>query len=833
MPEQSTASGAVFLSYASEDADAAARISEALRAAGVDVWFDRNELRGGDSWDAQIRKHIHDCALFVPLISAHTNARKEGYFRGEWNLAVRRLINMSDDAGFLLPVVIDDSREKDARVPEEFLRTQWTWLSQGETSPAFVHRVLQLLGDGRDAAHEPHGVAALPPAAARTQLLPPSFSLEVAQGRNRVLTIGIVAGILVATVGTALWVIASRDRDRSSTPDSADMATAPSLLGDPRPSVAVLPFSNRSKVEDDAYFVDGVHDDILTQLSKVSGLRVISRTSVEKFRSSELSIRDIATQLGVKSILEGGVQRAGDRVRINVQLIDAATDTHLWADTFDRELVATNIFSIQSEIATAVAGALKTALTTLELQTVGAIQTESLAAWEAYQLGKRSMSSRNTAGLAESEAQFRKAIKLDPNFALAWTGLADTIVLQYFYAGRAKDSALTEALQAAKHALRLDVNLSEAWAAMGNIESMRYDEQSQTQGELYFRRAIKLNPNNATAYHWLGWTLAALGRRQESLVAAEHAIALDPLSSVANNFLGQAMENLGRFEDAIAAYKQSVAIQPDASEAYRSIGTAYYFAYGHVDEALPWLRQAALRDEGSADAAVYLALAFWELCDDVEAKRWIDRSIELGGDSVSPPFMAALYYLTRGDYEASHRYAEIAARTEPTLVFLLRDDYLREGNYREARKLYEKALPKLFTNPLPSLSQIDYSLAIELATVLQRVQDAGRVTELLAQAEKYIKTIPRMGSAGYGLADVQISALRGHKEKALVLLREAERAGWRTLWRYARDFDPALESIRSEPEFKAVFADIERDVARQRTRVVKLPQGMPVPTLEE
>ena len=146
MTEQPRPSGAVFLSYASQDAQAAARICEALRAAGIEVWFDQSELRGGDAWDSQIKKQIHDCALFIPLISAHTNARTEGYFRREWKLATRRLLDMADDVAFLVPVVIDETREADARVPEEFLQAQWTWLPGGETLPAFAHRVRQLLG---------------------------------------------------------------------------------------------------------------------------------------------------------------------------------------------------------------------------------------------------------------------------------------------------------------------------------------------------------------------------------------------------------------------------------------------------------------------------------------------------------------------------------------------------------------------------------------------------------------------------------------------------------------------------------------------------------------
>ena len=145
MAEQPHTTGAVFLSYTSEDAGAAARICESLRAAGVEVWFDREELRGGDAWDSKIRKQILDCALFVPVISAHTDARTEGYFRLEWKLATRRLLNIADDAAFLVPVVIDDTPEAHARVPEEFLGVQWTRLTGGEAPQAFAHRVRALL----------------------------------------------------------------------------------------------------------------------------------------------------------------------------------------------------------------------------------------------------------------------------------------------------------------------------------------------------------------------------------------------------------------------------------------------------------------------------------------------------------------------------------------------------------------------------------------------------------------------------------------------------------------------------------------------------------------
>ena len=181
----------------------------------------------------------------------------------------------------------------------------------------------------------------------------------------------------------------------------------------------MLPFENRSRLEDDTFFVDGIHDDILTQLTKVGALKVIARTSVEQFRDTKLTTREIGEKLGVTKMLEGGVQRAGDRVRVTVQLIDTGTDAHVWAESYDRELSAANIFAIQSEVATAIAAALKASLTADEQARVNAIPTQSLEAWQAYQIGLKRIASRTSAGLTEAETHFRKAIELDPKFALA------------------------------------------------------------------------------------------------------------------------------------------------------------------------------------------------------------------------------------------------------------------------------------------------------------------------------------------------------------------------------------------------------------------------------
>ena len=356
------------------------------------------------------------------------------------------------------------------------------------------------------------------------------------RGQRRVSTPELAVLTLLLLMGGGLLWLYSQHTVPTTTAATAAKSPPTSVATDARPSVAVLPFENRSREADDAFFVDGIHDDILTQLSKVSALRVISRTSVERFRKTELSAQEIAQQLGVKSILEGGVQRAGDRVRISVQLIDAGTDAHIWAESYDRELIAANVFAIQSELAAAIAGALKTTLTPAEQARARAVPTQNLAAWEAYQIGTQRMENRTTAGLAAAESHFRKAIELDPQFALAWAGLAGTLAMQTVYSGRPKEAGLGDAERAVARALELDPDLAEAWARAGDIA---VDRLQLARAERLLRRAIALNPNYASAHHWLSNTLSWLGRRDEALVTAEHAIALDPLSPIINNRLGR------------------------------------------------------------------------------------------------------------------------------------------------------------------------------------------------------------------------------------------------------------------------------------------------------
>jgi TolB-like protein/Flp pilus assembly protein TadD/tRNA A-37 threonylcarbamoyl transferase component Bud32 len=626
-------------------------------------------------------------------------------------------------------------------------------------------------------------------------------------------------GGMAALRGGIFWPYDRANERATAIAKNADATMAsPSVVADTRPSIAVLPFENRSWLEDDAFFVDGIHDDILMQLTKVGALKVIARTSVQQFRDTKLTTKEIGEKLGVTKVLEGGVQRAGDRVRVNVQLIDAATDAHLWAESYDRELTAANIFAIQSEVAVDIAGALKATLTPGEQALVNAIPTQSLEAWQAYQLGKQRMARRTRAMLTEAEGHFRKAIALDPKFALAWTALADTLVL------RIGDSG--EAEQALTRALELNPNLAEAWASAGLLAINR---QQHERAEQMLRRAIALNPNYAPAHQWLAGPLIALGRRDEALAQAERAVALDPLSGIINNTLGQARVNVGRFDDALVAFRQAIEIDSTFPYPYGQIGNVHAMVFGRFDAAVPWYEKAAGIDPGNPVFTFLLAATKWHLGDDGEAERWLARSLANGGEGIpGTHLLAAFLSLQRGDAASARRHGQRAADLDPRNIVLMRDDDLRRGDYATARARYAKAFPKLFAKDLSGLTPFDAFAAIELALVLQHTGEGEHARALLDYSEAYLRAIPRMGGNGFRINDVAIHALRGDTVKALAKLREAEQVGWRVEWRYHRDFDPMLASIRNEPVFEAVFADIERDMAQQRARLAARPKDAPL-----
>jgi len=334
-------------------------------------------------------------------------------------------------------------------------------------------------------------------------------------------------------------------------------------------SIAVLPFDNLSRDPDNAFFAEGVQDEILTRLAKVADLKVISRTSTQRFKSAPSDLRDIAKQLGVMNILEGSVQKANDQVRVNVQLINALTDAHLWADTYDRKLI--DIFSVESEIAKTIADTLQAKLTGSEKQMIAAQPTNDTAAYELYHKGRSLWEKRSGDNIPKAIAFYEQAIARDPNYALAYAGLAKAYILLPFYAGADRRDASVKAKDAALKALRLDLNLAEAHAALGKV--LFFSEIDLPGAMREYKRAIELQPNDATAHHWFGNdSLAALGRFDEAIAEGKRAIELDPLSTVINVDLGETFYYAHRYDEAARQMRKTLEIDPTSFYAHYNLG---------------------------------------------------------------------------------------------------------------------------------------------------------------------------------------------------------------------------------------------------------------------
>jgi len=457
------------------------------------------------------------------------------------------------------------------------------------------------------------------------------------------------------------------------------------------------------------------------------------------------------------------------------------------------------------------------------------VPTLNLEAWEAYQIGKQRMVRRTSEALAEAERFFRRAIELDPEFALAHVGLADALRLQIEYSGKPPESALAEADDALSKALTLDPNLAEAWASQGGIAISR---ENNKQAEELLRRAIRINPNYATAHQWLSLTLRDGTRLQEEHEHAQRAVDLDPLSAIAVLNLGHTLERLGRFDEAATRYRRVIEIDPQFPSAFLSLADLEAYGRNRFVEAMPLMERAVALDAGNASHAASLALLRHDLGDIAEATQLIAALVDRWPDDLVANAVAGIAAELSGDHEAAERHGRAAlnaySRVAPPLA-ILRNIDLRKGETAAAYSRYTSAYPELMRTDGPQVNAGNYQAAIDVALVLQALEMLEPAQALLDGGERAIRSLPRLGWSGYGISDVQIHALRGDKAKALVALREAEKAGWRgQAWRYYRDIDSNLASIRDDPEFKAVFADIERDMARQRAALAARPKDAPL-----
>ncbi len=420
-------------------------------------------------------------------------------------------------------------------------------------------------------------------------------------------------------------------------------------------SIAVLPFDNLSRDPENAYFAEGVQDEILTRLAKVADLKVISRTSTQSFKSAPKDLPQIAKQLGVAHILEGSVQKQGERVRVNVQLIRAATDAHLWGESFDRNLV--DIFAVESEIAKNIADKLRAKLTGSEAQAMGARPTENGEAYQLYLKGRFFWNKRTAKDFNTALVYFQQAIDKDPGFALAYAGLADTYVLLSGFAAASPKESLPKAKAAAIRALELDSTLGEAHTSLGQAVSA-YDFDF-VRADREFRRGIELSPNYATGHQWYAESgLAALGHFDEAIAEMKRALELDPLSVIINADVGTVLCTAGRYDEAIEQLRKTLEMDPDFYYAHWNLGQALELK-GRTEEAIAEYQKAATLNDDPLPLAL-LGRLYGRMGRKDEALKILERLQEIAKDRYVSRYNFAIVQMGLGHNDEAIRLLEEA-----------------------------------------------------------------------------------------------------------------------------------------------------------------------------
>ena len=523
----------LFLSYARADREKIEGLAAALEAEGYSVWWDRH-IEAGAEFSKDIEQALGEAKAVIVAWSKDANASR-------W---VKDEASAAAEQGKLVPLRLDAEH-----APMGFRQYHAVDFSEwkGETGAPEYRDLLR--------AVRSHAAAR-----AVGEDAPPAAPARIGVRAWTALIVSAVAALVIA-IAVVSGGRETADADKRAAAAPARAVRAAAIKGNK--TVAVLPFASRSANPEDAYFAEGVHDDLLAQLSKIGALQVISRTSVLGYAQTTKKIPEIAVELGAAVVMEGAVQRAGDRVRINVQLIDGETDAHLWAETFDRELTVENLLDIQSEITRAIAAALESVLADGDEEQLGkAPPTQNLAAYEAYVRGKiAAVWGTGLEGHLKAIEAFDQAIALDPGFAAPYATKAGYQASLYRYFGygeamkAAAEASLAKAISLAPDSL--DVMVDEGYVYM-------HGPQDFARAADAFDRVLARSPNHGSA--WTGKALAArgAGRFDEAITAFKKAIELDPRNIQYPGELADTYLLLGRFGDAEAALERAKAIDPDA-----------------------------------------------------------------------------------------------------------------------------------------------------------------------------------------------------------------------------------------------------------------------------
>lgn len=623
-----------------------------------------------------------------------------------------------------------------------------------------------------------------------------------AQGTRQVASrawLGLVAAIVA--IVALLWF--SRESGYQRTPDE-------NVAGD-YSSVAVLPFSNLSPDPNNSFFAAGMHEEVLNQLAKLTSLRVISRTSMLRYQDTRESIPAIARQLDVDSIIEGSVRYADERIRVTIQLVDGESDEHVWSETYDRPF--NNVFEIESEVARDVAAALHQVVSDKDVARLARPPTDNLDAYAHYVKGQQLVINRKPAELHKAVEHFESAVELDADFALAWVGLADSLSWLTTYAGLPPTQLFERRQAAIDSAMSINPSLAAAWLSFAGLRS---DQGEYKEAEKYFRRSIELDPKSAQTYHQFGWFLnMRLGRSEESLPLLRKAVELDPVNPAPTGALAQALWALGRPEEALAIKRELLDRDTDAVGLVSRQYSILLATLGRLDEAMYWAAIGAREDHNTFSSRSVECGATLNIGDD-EALDTCMTAISEDFPAIAEIERWSGLYIYRGQFELLLEQMQALVEREPSdgsraeLGFA----YLLNGNIEQAYRIYQTLIPQYFSDENVTLRPWDLPGATVTGIILLLAGETERANYLFDEVLERTETLHRTRGRGYGVIDVIVHVARDEREKAIAALRDAINVGWRQEWWRLRG--PGFERIEQEPQWQALMAELEADIARQR-----------------
>ena len=581
-------------------------------------------------------------------------------------------------------------------------------------------------------------------------------------------------------------------------------------------SIAVLPFTNLSAETSNQFFADGIHDDLLTRISKIQDIKTISRSSVMGYRNSDKSLRNIAKELRVSTILEGGVQRAGDQVRINLKLIDAESDVNLWAQTYTRELSAKNVFVVQAEITEAVADALQAVLSIDEQRRVEKSPTSNLQALDAYYLGNQLVDEATSESIGQAILAYESAISLDPEFALAYSKLASAEIAQISATGLPAGTQLEKSRPLIDQAILLDPQSSEAFTALGTWYRWSRDREKAVQA---FEQAVALGPNNTEALAGYGNILQFyMSDTAAAIELYKRAIDLDPQNASLKAELAWALPDA----ESIQMLERIVAEHPDHANAYRNLAIRYSNVEFRHDKGVRVLRRAFEMNPNHPTNSIFNAIMHWRLGDYENTALWLNHISRIVPDPDVARVHRGWAFISRGDFESARREFERPIIDDSLYwlgVFYLGAMDTAEGRADDAIERYADYADYAASRQAGKYnSYLYYGIA-----AIKAYRAQGEQEEAQALIDNLLAVIGANPSVTYhdsAIHDASIFAMAGQEDAAIAILEEwTNRGGATSLLQH--DIRQGLGVLADDPRYQSVLRTVNDRLNEQKANIAR------------